>query len=458
MSEQRRLLCTLNPKHTTPTNPRRGSLGRGKLPVRTDRLLDLSSSEDDTNDTTVIDISTEETVVANQNPEPRINNPNPNLIPNRVMAFTSMDILKMLPEFRGQQDQLEPFLLVGDIINRSFVPPNIAPVDFIDIVKSKIHADCKGAITGLDTWPAIKTELQASTLPVQSVTELVQLMATSKQSANQSARDYGIRMEQILTDLLAATRATVEEAAHAHFETSYRAQALSNFIFGLRDPLRAWVKGEKPPTLRAAREIATRDEPLLMPPVARQQPHSNNRNQPGSQPNAQKNPQGAQGPLECYKCKRKGHTGDQCRVRINYQPRTGQQPVGQSVTCYKCNQRGHFANSCPQRGQPSPPAIKNEPNHIMTVKCSYCKAGDHTIHQCELRKQKNQGLPSCGYCALNYHTEEFCNKKIADRRNGNQARINLITSSKNEEGIPSANSPTSSGSQKPQYGPGPSSC
>lgn len=125
----------------------------------------------------------------------------------------------MPPEFRGQRDQLEPFLLVSDIINRSFAPTNRAPVDFIAIVKYKIHADCKGAIT-LDNWKAIKAELQASTLKVQLMTELVQLMATTKQLTNQSAKEYGI---QILTDLLEVTRATTEEAAHVHFETSYRA-------------------------------------------------------------------------------------------------------------------------------------------------------------------------------------------------------------------------------------------
>lgn len=115
---------------------------------------------------------------------------NPIPIPVANMAFTSIDMLKMLPEFKGDREHLETFLLVGDIIFRSFIPPAAIPADFIAIVKSKIQADCKGAITGLDTWPAIKAELQSSILPVQSVTELVQQLAINKQGS-QSAKKYG---------------------------------------------------------------------------------------------------------------------------------------------------------------------------------------------------------------------------------------------------------------------------
>lgn len=54
---------------------------------------------------------------------------------------------------------------------------------------------------------------------------------TTKQGRKKSARDYGNRMEQILTDLITATRAKTAKDAHVFFENSCRAQALNRFNF-----------------------------------------------------------------------------------------------------------------------------------------------------------------------------------------------------------------------------------
>lgn len=475
MNENRRLLCDLNPSHTTPTNSRRRSLGRGQQPP-VSQLLNFSSgsSEEGANETIVDHPDLGLDRVTPEPAEQELINHIPIIEINRnlIMAHAPISIsemLKMVPDFKGRREDLDNFLLAGDIIFASYEPPAIIPPQFITIVKARVHADCKGAITDLNTWPEIKAELQSCILPVRSVTELVQLMATTKQGANQSARDYGNQMEQILVDLLEATRATTDQAAHIHFETSYRTQALNNFIFGLKDPLRTWVKGEAPASLRAAREIATRDEPMLVQTIVRQNPNIN-RNNPNQNINQNINNQNNQAqstqrvnrpvpgtdPI-CYKCGRTGHTADRCFARVNLQANNQPPlPTAQPIVCYSCGQQGHYSTTCPNPRQQAPPlAIKNEPANIRVVRCNYCKGNDHTIHQCQLRIRRNQGQPSCGYCGLNNHTEDVCNKKISDRKNqqGTTAQIHVITS-KNDEGIPSAGSPTPSGSQSPQYGPG----
>lgn len=167
------------------------------------------------------------------------------------MAFTTMKMLEMIPVFKGDREELEFFLLIGDLIFQSFTPPALVPLVFIAIVKAKIQADCKGAITGLDNWPDIKAELQSSIL-FQSRFVLSQQMTTTKQGRNQSAKDYGFKMEQILADLIAASRAATAQETHSFFETSYRTQALKCFIWGLNDQLKNWVRSHPSYTWRSA--------------------------------------------------------------------------------------------------------------------------------------------------------------------------------------------------------------
>lgn len=218
-----------------------------------------------------------------------------------------MEMLMMIPVFKGDREELEFFLLVGDIIFQSFTPPALVPLIFIAIVKAKIQADCKGAITGLDNWPAIKAELQSSIL-FQSRFVLSQQMTTTKQGRNQSAKDYGYKMEQILADLIAATRATKPQEEHHLFETSYRTQALKCFIWGLNDQLKNWVRSHAPATLGEARKIATIEEQMLMP-VSMQGNHSAKTGQPSRRRR--------RGKFSCSYCNGPGHTINECQLRAD---------------------------------------------------------------------------------------------------------------------------------------------
>lgn len=467
MNERNRLVTNLHPRVTTPINPSRRSAGRGNNPSPpppdtltindppTGRQLprsplnppstsrnDLSILFNDSDSEPDIDLNIHQALNLNpaapfepQNIEiqlpllvpqfqaPLENNPVNQVIVPQIqlpvidMAFTAANMLTMLPDFKGDRDGLEQFLLIGDIIFQSFDNAVMSP-HFLPIVKSKIHGACKGAVSSLATWAAIKAELQSSILPMQSVTELNQLLATTKQGRNQSARDYGNRMEQILTDLLAATKATVAEAGYPFFETAYRNQALNHFLYGLRDPLRTYVKAQAPVSLSVAREMATRDEPMLKPaPTPEMQPQQN-----------------TAWNLACYKCHQTGHSSDNCQMRVNIQPnrqnRNAKFPrpnQPNQVTCYLCHQVGHYANKCPT---PTAQAqVKNEPINLVRTNCSYCKGPDHTIYDCQLRINANRGKPSCSYCTLTNHVESECLKLIADRQQpgtSNQASLNLL--------------------------------
>lgn len=191
MTENRRLLSTLNPSHTTPTNVKRRSLGRGLKPPQLDNtLIDLghnsSDSEENIANETILnlnDFGSDTEIDLETNPEANLDdnlgvfeppiepieqNPLP-VVQDQIinMAYTTDDMIKSIPHFRGKREDLDEFLLLCDVIFNTLDVPT--PDIFLSLVKSRIHGECRSTIAGLDTWADIKAELQARVLPVQSI-------------------------------------------------------------------------------------------------------------------------------------------------------------------------------------------------------------------------------------------------------------------------------------------------
>lgn len=249
------------------------------------------------------------------------------------MSATSL--IPLLPEL-GPNDNVLHFIDRCEILLNILPQPQEKQM-LTSFILVKLQGNAQKAVLGANanTWPAIKIALATLAKSSRLVEDIQAEMSARTQRPNETVKKYGEIMQALLAEL---NKAYVKELADGENEVSpsviaiIERQAIRAFESGLRnEQLRMMVILSKGANLAESIACAVTFENRL-----------------------------PQGPVVSHPVDR---------------------PVSASnrPVCENCNKTGHTKNNCYQK------TGKTE----QTVFCNYCKANDHHISVCQIRKTNN---------------------------------------------------------------------
>lgn len=252
------------------------------------------------------------------------------------VKMSATSLIPLLPEL-GPNDDVLNFIKRCEILLDTLPLPDEKQL-LTSFILVKLQGNAQKAVIGANatTWPAIKAALNTLTRSTRLVEDIQTEMSNRTQRPNETVKSYGDSMQSLLAEL---NKAYVKELAEGENVVSpsviaiIERQAVRAFESGLRnEQLRMMVIISKGANLLETIAYAVNFENRLPREVVDSHPS-------------------------------------------NHSVSTSNRPV-----CENRNKTGNTKNNCYQK------PIKTEQTGVF---CSYCKANDHHISVCQIRKTNN---------------------------------------------------------------------
>lgn len=331
------------------------------------------------------------------------------------------------------------------------------------MVRTRIVETAESSIQDRDitTLEELLLHLKQTFTEHSNISHLNSMLATVAQRADESAINYGIRVNETLKKIVEAIEErNPSDIAHG-MVVSARDTACENFVMGLKKGLALRVRVERPKTLqdamnaariaeweaerenglnRASEKLSSHGSESTVACYSGSRGYSRasahdrfkpyrgdarvwiagmGRGQPSHRTEASVRGRGrgrggfgrgdreaqtlngraAADTSKCFNCGESGHLSRGClRPRKNAQ-----------VTCYVCQQEGHFARDCPNAsGQ--------------TIICYKCGISGHVSANCTNARNKENSSAFCSYCKFAGHTYDQCRKRLSHAETGRKEK------------------------------------
>lgn len=257
-----------------------------------------------------------------------------------MASFSMESALKLIPEFKGEREELHRFISCCNIVSANAISVTHKR-QFINLVKCKLIGPAYNFIKYRDftTWEDLRNTLQEQLLERRTIAQLQTELLSSRQKPNESVREFSNRLERITADLTDACIASEGQAAAGIIENLNSKSCLKAFVEGLLDPLKILIKASRFSTFRDAVENTVEEERIQEQSKAFQNFKSNGYSQGKTQKNYK---------IQCFKCKKNGHTADKCFSKMPSFPRWEQNTnyANIRIICHYCKKPGHLIKDC----------------------------------------------------------------------------------------------------------------
>lgn len=289
--------------------------------------------------------------------------------------------LDAVPTYDGLSS-VEEFLAV---IEETALLANWTEVQKVAITKLKLKNQAKQFIDAeadlkiKPSWDALSKALKTQFIRPEINGEARRKYMECKQRNGETCRQFLTRLKVLANKTITYSgTAAVDDILKQRFEEELTTQ----FIMGFRMPMKARILSKAPTNLKAALEMAEREEAIdsiIRPSVSHTECRGLNLGTTS----------------KCYNCQKSGHIARDCRQQ---KPR--------EVKCFKCNKEGHFANSC--RTQEVETREYRQAN-TRELKCFKCNQIGHYASSC--RAQNSRELRTCYGCNKVGHLRHNCPDK-----------------------------------------------
>lgn len=241
------------------------------------------------------------------------------------MALEMRDIIKLIPEYNGEEKSLDTFIRK---INKLWeFLQNMEEndrVQFLLVLQLKLVKKAADAVqdNNFDDWDSVRQNLIEYITPHRNTEKSELKLCAIKQKVNEELEVYAKRVEEALETL---NRSFAQDDLNDVIKKENDRKARKAFENGLIDPL---LRNKA-----IAKSSSSLKEPIDYI-IEQELRHSEIR--PRSN-------------LICSYCKNPGHAIANCRKRNQNNPNSnnGQnRDYNKDVTCYKCGKKNHYANEC----------------------------------------------------------------------------------------------------------------
>jgi len=256
------------------------------------------------------------------------------------------DARDMIPEIDGTSRNL-----VQKFLNAStYAMSEINPADEKSLLKAILCTKLTGKAMydfqtrDIRSFAQLKQEIEMCYLSKRGTAHIQQEFNMTRQKLNESARDYGLRLDKLAMELYQSMTEGKEHSSEQRkaILDTIQELALENFQLGLRDDIQTIVRSRNYKTLTAAISGAIAEEKLKG-----SSPRTNYKNKDQDQFR-----QGRNTGLQCQKCGKMGHHGRDCRTS-RYANRfvlpKAEKPAGVNTVekyCTYCKKAGHKREDC----------------------------------------------------------------------------------------------------------------
>src|SRR5436190_11530499 len=265
------------------------------------------------------------------------------------------EVMTMIPEFDGMsRHKLQDFLN-----SCTFALEMIEPINEEALVRGILYTKLRGKARQdfetmtISSYDELKYQLEARYQTKRSTTDLQLDFNALKQKANETALEFGQRVDKLASNLY---ESTIEgknlPSWHKNvIQETIQGQALNNFEIGLKDDLKVLVRSRRYTTLQEAIQGAIAEEKLMGRPNSRNYGFTD----------------------------RKKEESNKLRQSRN------------SSNCYKCGKQGHYGRDCRSSKYALPKPEKTSRVNIINKYCKHCKRTGHTRKECwRLNKEINK--------------------------------------------------------------------
>lgn len=274
------------------------------------------------------------------------------------MAFSLETALKIIPEFKGVRTELHKFISCCDVVAAN-TKDDAKPL-LLSVIQTRLGGSAYNLVKhrNFANWNELKLCLQDQFLETRSISQLQTDLINCKQSYNESAREFGTRIEKLLSDLNDACISCEGPGSRAVIESLNSKMAFNSFVEGLNFSLRLIIKASRFNSLNAAIESAVEEERIQVSKNLKQKQNSN--------------------------------------PKTNFV--THFKPKHSGIKkCDFCGKTGHLESECFKKSSPSQSLpqfhkrdIKSEVLINQLLSCAYCKKIGHHIRDCFKKKRADE--------------------------------------------------------------------
>lgn len=266
--------------------------------------------------------------------------------------------INLVPTFNGTNIPINSFIRKIEQV-KSAIHARDIPL-FTTLVSTKIEGPAENYIQrgSLDSLSKLFEDLKRAYSTKQLLPDIQTQISQSVQKQNESALEFGIRIEKLVETACEVSSSTSNNHEQAAILNKFiKDTATRSFIKGLTNDLEYRVGNEKPCTLREAIDVATRVEKL----ISERKLLESFRDAASS----------SQTEIKCKICKQTDHVDKYC-------PKRRSSLVDQSsVNCRYCKKRGHSIENC-------------ETKQRNSKYCTRCQRPGHVYDECRTRNFGNQ--------------------------------------------------------------------
>src|SRR5436190_6435734 len=269
------------------------------------------------------------------------------------------EVMTMITEFDGMsRHKLQDFLNSCD-----FALEMIEPINEEALVRGILYTMLRGKARQdfetmtISSYDELKYQLEARYQTKRSTTDLQLDFNALKQKANETALEFGQRVDKLASNLYESTieGKNLPSWHKSVIQETIQGQALNNFEIGLKDDLKVLVRSRRYTTLQEAIQGAIAEEKLM----------------------------GRSNPRNYGFTDRKREESNKSRQSRN------------SWNCYKCGKQGHYGRDCRSSKYALPKPEKTSRVNIINKYCKHCKKTGHNREECwrlnkEIHKNSNK--------------------------------------------------------------------
>lgn len=261
------------------------------------------------------------------------------------MAHISLDAaIRLLKEFDGSSgkngESVHDFIDTCDLVYSS-VEENSREILY-NIIKTKLTGKARSMTKyrNFPVWDDLKIYLEDVFTEKRSVGFWQTELNNCSQSRNEDITSYANKIEKCLSNLVDAMVIGRGPEIAEEMQNLLRSQALNVFVQGLGEPLKLYVKSQRPETLENAIDLARSEERQL-----KVKNNTRNFKQEYSE-------------VICNFCRKKGHLAKNCFKNLNLDRNRTPQIKNernvfvtqtQNLICFYCKKKGHVISECRKR-------------------------------------------------------------------------------------------------------------
>src|SRR5436190_7485927 len=256
------------------------------------------------------------------------------------------EVMTMIPEFDGMsRHKLQDFLK-----SCSFALEMIEPINEEALVRGILYKKLRGKARQdfetmtISSYDELKYQLEARYQTKRSTTDLQLDFNALKQKANETALEFGQRVDKLASNLYESTieGKNLSSWHKSVIQETIQGQALNNFEIGLKDDLKVLVRSRRYTTLQEAIQGAIAEEKLMGRSNSRNYGFTDRKKEESNKLRQSRNSS------NCYKCGKQGHYGRDCRSSKYAlpKPETTSRVNLINKYCKHCKKSGHNREEC----------------------------------------------------------------------------------------------------------------